>query len=139
LEYVEPVAARTATQSLECDTEPSALLALIGDPRQIPRWAPAFADTVTGAQSPGWLVTKDGQTFALRVLARPEAGTVDYLRHIAPGLEGGAYLRVVPRLGGGSVIVITVPVPPGGDPTAVAETLRSELSAVARLAEQLSA
>ncbi|MDQ6606171.1 MAG: SRPBCC family protein [Actinomycetota bacterium] len=130
--------ASTATASLECDTTPSALLALIGDPRQIPRWAPAFADTVTGGASSGWLVSKNGQTFALRVLARPEAGTVDYLREIAPGDEGGAYLRVVPRIGGGSVVVITVPVPSGGDPAAVAETLGEELIAMARLADSAS-
>ena len=40
---------------------------------------------------------------------KQDAGTVDYLREIAPGREGGAYIRVIPRPGGGSVVVMTVP------------------------------
>jgi hypothetical protein len=65
-----------------------------------------------------------------------ESRAVDYLRQVAPGREGGAYIRVTPRLGGGSVIVMTLPVPPSADQTAVAATLTRELTA---LVEQVCA
>ena len=64
-----------------------------------------------------------------------DAGTVDYLREITPGREGGAYLRVVPRPCGGSVLIMTLPVPPGADPAAAALTLENELAALNNLAE----
>ena len=37
---------------------------------------------------------------------------MDYLREVAPGREGGAYIRAGPRPGGGSVIVMTLPLLP---------------------------
>ena len=84
-------------------------MALLTDPRRIPDWAPAFADLVTEYNQSGWRALKSGRTFALRVVMKQDAGTVDYLREIAPGREGGAYIRVIPRPGGGSVVVMTVP------------------------------
>jgi hypothetical protein len=42
---------------------------------------------------------------------------------------------VIPRLGGGSAIVMTLPLAPGADPAATAATLGEELHALARLAE----
>ena len=101
-----------------------------------PRSGPRHSPTRFSADSrSGWLVTKDGQAFTLRVTAVPAAGTVDYLREVAPGREGGAYLRVIPRPGGGSVIIMTLPVPPGADPAATAATLAAELAALVSLAE----
>ena len=94
---------RTETQSIESHVDPDAIVALLADPSRIPDWAPAFADAVTGDTQTGWRALKGGQAFALRVVAVKAAGTVDYLREIAPGREGGAYLRVLPRPGAGSV------------------------------------
>jgi Polyketide cyclase / dehydrase and lipid transport len=127
--------ARTQTRSIESGAEPAAVLELLADARRLPEWAPAFADHVEGGDRKGWRVTKDGDEFEIQVVSRREAQTVDYLREIAPGLVAGAYLRVTPRLGGGSVVVITVPVPPDGDPGATAITLNAELAALRRLAE----
>ncbi len=87
---------RTETQSIESEVEPSAVVALIADPRRIPEWAPAFADTVDGNDQSGWRVSKDGRQFSVRVAVNPDAGTADYLREVAPGREGGAYLRALP-------------------------------------------
>lgn len=81
----------------------------------------------------GWRATKDGREFGLRVVLCSRAGTVDYLREVAPGREGGAYLRAVPRPGGGSVVTMTVPLLPEVDPVDTAATLRSELDALAAL------
>jgi hypothetical protein len=130
------VIARTVTHSVECTVDPDVVLELIADPRHTPDWAPAFADTVVEDAQPGiWRLTRKGEQFTLRVAIQPEARTVDYLREVAPGREGGAYLRALPRPDGGSVIVMTMPLPPGGDPASVAATLRNELDTLARLAE----
>ena len=100
---------------------------------RIPDWAPAFADTVVGDAQAGWRASKDGREFAVRVAVDKDAGTVDYLREVSPGREGGAYLRAVPRPGGGTVIVMTLPLLPDVDPADVAATLTAELSALAEL------
>jgi len=125
--------ARTETQSIESDVAPDAVVALLADPRRLPEWAPAFADTVAGDAQSGWRAIKDGRPFELRVATSTDARTVDYLREVAPGREGGAYLRAVPRPGGGSVIVMTLHVPSGSDLAVVAATLRDELGALAEL------
>jgi|SRR5450755_4239552 hypothetical protein len=126
--------ARTETQSAETDAPVADVLAVLTSAARIPQWAPAFAGEVSGDSRSGWLVTKDGQAFTLRMAAVPAAGSVDYLREVAPGREGGAYLRVIPRPGGGSVIIMTLPVPPGADPAATAAVLAGELTALAALA-----
>jgi len=57
----------------------------------------------------GWRAIKDGREFNIRVAVEQAAGTVDYLRELAPGREGGAYIRAVPRPDGGAMIVMTLP------------------------------
>ncbi len=127
---------RTVTQSIESEASPDAVVGVLAQAPRIPEWAPAFVDRVTGDARSGWLATKDGRDFALRVMVDQSAGTVDYLREVAPGREGGAYLRAIPRPGGGSVIAMTVPLPPGVNPTDTASTLAQELDALAALVER---
>ncbi len=128
---------RTETQSIESSAEPDAVVALLVDLRRIPDWAPAFADTVVGDAQAGWRASKNGWEFAVRVAVDKDAGTVDYLREVSPGREGGAYLRAVPRPDGGTVIVMTLPLLPDVDPADVAATLTAELSALAELLNPL--
>jgi len=128
--------ARTETQTTEDEAEPDAIFGVLEDPRQIPNWAPAFADAITGDAERGWEATKDGRAFTLRVVASRSSRTVDYLREIAPGREGGAYLRVLQGPKGGSVIVMTLPLPPVADPTTVAATLTGELKQLVQLARR---
>jgi len=66
-----------------------------------------FAASVSGEPSSGWQAVKDGRSFALQVVVNHDAGTVDYLREVAPGREGGARIRAVPRPGGGSWLAST--------------------------------
>ncbi len=127
--------ARTETQSIETDAEPDTIFGLLADPRNIPAWAPAFASAITGDAQRGWQAVKDGRAFAIRVVAARPSRTVDYLREVAPGREGGAYTRVLSRPAGGSVVVLTLPLPPGADPKTVSATLGDELAALARLAQ----
>ena len=130
---------RTETQSIESAAEPDAVVVFLADPRHIPDWAPAFADEVTGDAPSGWRAIKDGRGFPLRVPVSEDARTVDYLREIGPGREGGAFLRALPRPGGGTVIVMTLPLLPDVDPSDTATTLADELRALAALlAQQVS-
>ncbi len=126
---------RTASQFVETEVEPDRVVALLGDVTRVPEWAPAFADRVVEAAGGRWRATKGGQDFEVRLVMDEAAGTVDYLRVVAPGREGGAYLRTVPRPGGGSVVVMTVPVRPGDDPGEVVEVLRGELAGLVALLE----
>jgi hypothetical protein len=125
---------RTLTQSIETDVAPEVVVALLADPKRLQDWAPAFADAVSGDAHTGWRAIKDGREFSLRVPVNETACTVDYLREIAPGREGGAYLRAVPRPGGGTVIIMTLPLPPDANPQTLAVTLTAELIAIEDLA-----
>ena len=127
---------RTVTQSIQSEASCDEVVGVLAEATRIPEWAPAFVDRVTGDARSGWLATKDGQDFALRVVVDQGAGTVDYLREFGPGREGGAYLRAVPRPGGGSVIAMTLPLLPGVNPTDTAATLAQELDALAALVER---
>ncbi len=124
---------RTVTRALECDAAPDSLFRCMADPTHIPAWAPDFADAVA-READGWRTVKDGKACALRVPADPRSRTVDYLRQIAPGVEGGAYLRAIPRLSGGAVLVMTVPLAPGADPEALGAVVEAELARLAELA-----
>jgi hypothetical protein len=124
---------RTDTQSIECEASPAQVVGVLADATRLREWAPGFVDRVTGDARSGWLATKDGRDFALRVVVDEMAGTVDFLREVAPGREGGAYLRTVPRPGSGSVIIMTLPRLPGVDPVDTAVTLTQELEAIVAL------
>jgi hypothetical protein len=86
---------------VETAADPGLVIGLLADAARLPAWAPGFADAVTSEDGSRWSAVKDGREFAVRTAVNLDAGTVDYLREIAPGQEGGAYLRVVPRPGGG--------------------------------------
>lgn len=127
---------RTKTRSVETSAAVATVVELLADPERLPEWAPAFADSVIRDASSGWQATKDGRSFALRSVVDEAAGTADYLREVAPGREGGAYVRAVPRPGGGTVVVMTVPLPPGADPADTEATLVAELRALVSLAKE---
>lgn len=127
------MAARTMTGAMETDAEPERILAILKDPGRIPEWASNFADRIEPAGNNAWTVTKDGAEFRIRVVVGDASRTVDYLRPVAPDREGGAFLRVLARPGGGSVVVMTLPVPPGADAGRVGVVLYQELEALVRL------
>src|ERR1700761_4113060 len=116
--------ARTVTRSVETDAEPDAILKVLADARHLPQWASGFADAVAAGPDGDWLVTRNGKVFSIRVESERSRGIVDYVREIAPGEKGGAFLRVLPRPGGGSVTVMTLPVSAGeGDALALAAVM----------------
>jgi hypothetical protein len=127
------MANQTVTRAIESDAAPSLLYAKLADAFLIPRWAPVFAEKVEPLQGVSFRVTKGSDTFNLDVLANEASLTVDYLRDMAGGRRGGAYLRVMPRPAGGSVVTMTVPVAPGSTPDQVAAVLEQELESFIKM------
>jgi hypothetical protein len=126
---------RTVTRSVEADVEPDVIVDVLIDAKLIPKWAPAFADTIEADTQDGWRVTKGGSTFSIQVAVARSSRTVDYLRETAPGKRGGAYIRVLQRPKGGSVVVMTLPLPTGVDAEKVAAILTQELTMLVNLSE----
>jgi hypothetical protein len=124
---------RTVTHAIECDAQPNIVLRILTDASRIPEWAPAFADRVERNDETAWRATKNGNDFILEVVVGPSSGTVDYLREIAPGRKGGAFLRVLPRPVGGCVVVMTLPVSADQSRDDVTAVLKHELESLVKL------
>jgi hypothetical protein len=124
---------RTVTRTIEADLEPDVILDILTNPKRIPEWAPVFADAVDADEPKGWRVSKGGSEFHLEVIVSRPSGTVDYLRDMNAGKRGGAYIRVVPRPAGGSVVVMTVPIAPGVKAENVATVLEQELAVLVEI------
>lgn len=127
------MSSQTVTRTIECDFEPKLIYLKLTDASLIPQWAPVFADTVNHAHESTFRVTKGGDAFDFELLANELALTVDYLRNMANGRRGGAYIRVMSKPSGGSVVAMTVPVGPNATPAQVAAVLEQELEALIKL------
>jgi|SRR5262245_19824540 len=80
-------------QGIELKVPRSKALALIADPRQLPRWSYAFASVSEGRAV---MRTPSGQVgIGLDVQVSPEAGTVDWRLTFPDGSVATAYSRVV--------------------------------------------
>lgn len=123
----------TVSSSIETDASPESVLQVLSNPRRIPEWAPGFADRVEANEGGCWSVTKGDKAFPLEVVVFGPARTVDYLREVSPGKKGGAFLRVLPRPRGGSVVVMTLPVPQGASTEETARILDEELQGLTKL------
>jgi hypothetical protein len=124
---------QTVTRTIESEFEPKLIYLKLTDVSLIPLWAPVFADKVEQARETTFRVTKGSDAFDLELLANETALTVDYLRDMANGRRGGAYIRVMPKPLGGSVVAMTVPVGPNAIPAQVATVLEQELEALVKL------
>jgi hypothetical protein len=124
---------RTVTRSLEADLEPERILSILNDPKRLPEWAPLFAEKIEHTGQNGWRVTRGSESFNVQVNVSTVAGTVDFLREMANGTRGGAYARVFPRVLGGSVVVMTVPLAPNSNAAEVASVVEQELAALVAL------
>jgi hypothetical protein len=124
---------QTVTRTIESEIEPQRIYAKLTDVQAIPLWAPVFADKVEHVDGITYRITKDGKPFDIELHTNDSARTVDYLRNMADGRRGGAYLRVMERPLGGSVAVMTVPVAPNTTPEQVAAVVEQELQALLKL------
>jgi hypothetical protein len=133
--FIELVmASQTVTRATECDFEPGIIYNVLAEASNLPKWAPVFADAVQRIDDGRYRVTKSGQAFDIEIPRNPTAGTVDYIREMANGKRGGAYLRVMPRPLGGCTIVMTVPIGPTTNESEVAKVLEQELADLIQLA-----
>lgn len=127
------MSSQTITRAIESDFEPKLIYLKLTDISLIPLWAPVFADKVELVHETTFRVTKGGDAFDMELHANEPALTVDYLRDMANGRRGGAYIRVIPKPLGGSVVVMTAPVAPNAIPDQVAIVLEQELQALVGL------
>jgi hypothetical protein len=98
---------RSNTRSISIDAPPDVVLGLVSDATLLPRWAPAFARAVRPAEGDRWLIDTGEGEVPIRVRVSREHGTVDFLlAGVPPGLEIGAFSRVVPN-GQGSEYIFT--------------------------------
>jgi hypothetical protein len=88
---------RSDTQTISIDAPVSAVIDLITDPVEFPRWAAGFARSVR-TDGDDWLVDTGDAEVRLHVRVSHHLGTVDYLLADAlPGVEIGAFSRVIPN------------------------------------------
>lgn len=124
-----------ATRSRSIAADPQAVLDLIADPTNLPRWAPGFATSVREGPEATWTVTTGERSATVRVAVSRASGTVDLLP--VGGRPGGAYLRVLAN-GGGSELVFTLVFPATVATPAVDAQMAivaAELDTVRRLCE----
>jgi hypothetical protein len=88
---------RADTQTISIDAPVTTVIDLITDPAEFPRWAAGFARDVR-VDGDDWLVDTGDAEVRLHVRVSHELGTVDYLLADAlPGVEIGAFSRVLPN------------------------------------------
>ena len=130
------MSSQTVTRTIESEFDPKLIYLKLTNASSIPLWAPVFADRVEHVHETAFRATKGSDTFDLEILANESALTVDYLRSMANGRRGGAYIRVMPRPLGGSAVTMTVPIGPNVTPSQVAAVLEQELEALVKLLEK---
>lgn len=129
---------RAHTQAVTIHAPPDAVLEIVGDPRQLPRWAPGFAPSVRAGRAGEWVI-KDGEMERhIQVRVSRTFGTVDLLVKAASGcFEPRLYSRVTGS-STASEYVFTLLLAEDLDDAAVAEqqsTVAEELQTLRRLVE----
>jgi hypothetical protein len=125
---------RAETRSISIAAPPETVLQLVGDPRRLPDWAPAFA---LAAEPDGqdWLIHSGEGQFRIRVQVSLEHGTVDLVLPKDP--SRGARMRVLHNEDG-SEFVFTLVFPAGADEESITRqmtTVETELHTVRALCE----
>jgi hypothetical protein len=125
----------TVTESVELESQTDAVFLFTSNASHIPAWAPNFAPRISQLSENVWNVDGPQGNFLLQVTADQRSGTIDFTREVRPGVNGGAYLRVIPKAGGGSVVTMTAPIPSGSTQERVRAILCSELQTLRRLVD----
>ncbi len=125
---------RAETRSISIFAPPEAVLAVLADPDNLPRWAPAFARAVRIEEGQVLVDTGQGE-LAIDLAVSRRQGTVDIVSTVAP--SRGAFSRVIPN-GEGSEYLFTLFFAPGTEDAAVRAQMAvvgEELAAVRALCE----
>ncbi|HEX4107048.1 MAG TPA: SRPBCC family protein [Solirubrobacteraceae bacterium] len=122
------------TATISIDAPPAAVLDLVADPEQLPRWAPGFAREVR-RDGEDWLVSGDTAAGERRVCIRidRDLGVVDYL---TPEGILGAASRVIANAAGSEMLFTVFFPPEASEPDREAQraVVADELAAVRELA-----
>lgn len=102
---------RADTKTISIHATPERVVAFLGNPENLPRWAVGFAKSIR-KDGEGWIVATGAGEMGIRIQADKRSGVVDFIMSPAPGVEGLAGSRVLPR-GAGSEYVFTQFQPPG--------------------------
>ncbi len=126
---------RSITQSITIEAPPQAVLDLVAEPLQLPRWAPDFASEIR-PDGEAWIVGSGADELRVNIRISRELGTVDFLAAgLPPGVEIGAFSRVIAN-GAGSEYLFTQFFPDDMDDADIARrtaTVAGELETVRRL------
>jgi uncharacterized protein YndB with AHSA1/START domain len=129
---------RAETRGISIAAPPATVLALVGDPRRLPEWAPAFARGVR-PDGDDWLIDSGEGEARITVRVSPEHGTVDILDPTDP--TRGAFSRVVHNHDGSEYLFTLFF--PDGTPEAVISrqmgTVEDELQAVRAICQAAEA
>jgi hypothetical protein len=90
---------RADTKTIAINANKEIVVKFLADPANLPRWAVGFAKSVRRDEE-RWLVTTAGGEVAIRIVADPESGVVDFYMSPAPGVEGLAASRAIPSRDG---------------------------------------
>ncbi len=126
------------SRSISIGASPESVFAFVADPYNLPRWAPAFAQTIRPAGD-HWTVGSGSGELTIAVSTSRGAGTVDLLG--GPNMDRGAFSRVLPNAIG-SEYLFTLFFAPGTELATIAAQMRTvegELERVRELVESVPA
>jgi hypothetical protein len=125
---------RAETRAISISAAPEVVLDFVADPRNLPRWAPSFAQAVEPSGE-DWLIEQRDRQALISVRVSRDARTVDFLA--ATDHTRGAFTRVLPNAGG-SEYAFTLFFDPDAEATAITgqmAVVEAELNAVRSLCE----
>ena len=96
---------RSDTQTVTIEATPKAVVAFVGDPGNLVRWAIGFAKSVR-READRWIVTTGQGDVPIAVAVDDNAGTIDFRMEPTRGVESVAYGRAVPN-GAGTEFLFT--------------------------------
>ncbi len=97
---------RADTQTVSVQVAPEQLFDFVVDPRNLPRWAIHFCQSVRPNADGSWTARGEEGEVTFRVRADGKCGVVDWHLTPAPGVEVLAASRVLPS-GSGATYVFT--------------------------------
>ena len=87
---------RSDTRTATITAAPMDVLAFVGNPANLPRWAIGFARDVSRDDG-RWIVSTGQGEIPISIDVNEDAGTVDFRMEVGPNREAVAYSRVVPN------------------------------------------
>lgn len=128
------------TQTALLHGSPSEVFDFLADPENLPRWAVGFCRSIR-RDGERWMVRTGHGEIPIRLDASARAGTIDFWMEVEPGVEVGAFSRVIPAPGGAAYVFTQLQAP--GMPDAAFEAqvsaLREELRVLQSIARARAA